>query len=216
MQALDTLGRSGLLGVLLVIAAFAPAAEPPTAKGVGSVAVAPRIADLGSGWTERRIVFAMDPLDQPSELVNEAANRDPSNRKALLVQVRKQMQEQGALGIGYFGYGFGNLVYAQGRYDLYISRYPDHKALERQWSEYAKEKDIHSDPGVGEAAVWLERKANDHDYRLVLKKGLFLARLECTAKEEPERLVHLAKILARNIDRATEPGAAPNAAPPHR
>lgn len=216
MQALDTLGRSGLLGVLLVSVAFAAAAEPPTAKVAGCVAVAPRIADLGPGWTERRIVFAVDPLDQPAELVNEAASRDPSNRKRLLVQVRKQMQEQGALGIGYFGYGFGNLVYAQGRYDLYISRYPDNKALEQQWSEYAGEKESHSEPGVGEGAVWLERKANDHDYRLVLKKGLFLARLECTAKQEPERLVHLAKTLAKNIERATEPGAPPNAAPPHR
>jgi hypothetical protein len=202
---LDKLGLCGILGVLLAYVPLAPAAEPSAAKTAGSVAVAPQIADLESGWTERKIVFAVDPLDEPSENVNEAASRDPSNRQRLLAQVRKEMQEQGSVGIGYFGYGYGNLVHAQGRYDLYISRYPDSKSLERQWSHYARQKDSHPDPGLGDAAVWVERKGADHDYRLVLRKGLFLARFECTAKEAPERLVHLAKTLARNIDQATEP-----------
>jgi hypothetical protein len=170
--------------------------------------VAPRITDLGAGWSERKIVFAVDPLDQPAETVNEMVDQDASKRSRLLTQVTSAAQKEGAVGYGYFGYGFGNLVRNQGRYDLYLSRYPDQEILNKRWSEYSQQAGARTDPGLGEAAIWLPRTGNDHDFRLMVRSGLFLMRLECTAAQKEEQLVHLARIAARSVVEITKPPGA--------
>jgi hypothetical protein len=81
-----------------LLAAGGCAATSSTQNGTGVVAVAPRLVDLGADWTEREIAFAVDPLDQPPETVNEAASRDQTNRRALLAQVKAGMESEGAAG----------------------------------------------------------------------------------------------------------------------
>ena len=208
--------ESILLGVLAGILVPAPAAESSTAKPAGVVAIAPGVEALGSGWVERRVVFAIDPLDQPPETVNAAASRDASNRSRLLAQVRAGMKQHGAVGTGYFGYSVDSLAHGQGRYDLYLSRYPNQERLEQRWRAYARQADDRPGPGVGDAAVWLPRKGSDDDYRLVFRKGLCLARLECTARQELELLIHLARVVANNVDKTAGPTDTPNSASPSR
>jgi hypothetical protein len=176
----------------------------------GVVSIAPAISDLGAGWTERKIVFAVDPLDQPSETVNEWVSQDSGNRNRLLTQVRAGLEQVGAVGMGYFGYGFGNLLVGQGRYDLYINRFPDRKALEKEWSNYAGQAGTQTEPEVGEAAIWLPRLATDHDYRLVVRKGSYLMRLECTAKQDKEKLVRVARTAVNRMAGAGSQTVEPN------
>jgi hypothetical protein len=183
---------------------------------LGVVSVAPRVSDLGAGWTERKIIFAVDPLDQPMETVNEWVSQDSGNRSRLLTQVRAALEQVGAVGVGYFGYGFGNLVVGQGLYDFYLNRFPDQKALEKEWSNYAGQAGTQTEPGVGEAAIWLPRLASDHDHRLVVRSGSYLMRLECTAKQDKEKLVQLAKATINNAigaGGATRPPIKPTAKP---
>jgi hypothetical protein len=167
----------------------------------GVVLVAPEVSDLGAGWTERRIVYAVDPLDEPAETVNESASQDSANRSRLLTQVRVELEQASAVGMGYFGYGFGNLVAGKGRYDLYLCRFPDQNSLEKEWGKYARQEGTQTQPEVGEAAVWLARSADDHDYRLVVRSGSCLMRLECTAKQEKEKLVQLANKATERISK---------------
>jgi len=171
----------------------------------GVMSVAPDVSDLGAGWSEKRVVYAVDPVDQPAETVNDSASQDPENRDRLLAQVKAEMVRVGVDGMGYFGYGFGNMVVGKGRYDLYLSRFPDVNSLEKEWSKYAQQAGTHTEPGVGEAAIWLPRSASDHDYRLVVRKVSYLLRLECTSKQEEEKLVQLAKA---TVDKAIGAGGA--------
>ena len=184
---------------MLSTACRSAAGHAPPTNQPGVVQVAPRVEDLGSGWTERRIVFGVDPLDQPAETANELVSRDLSNRSRLLAQVKVAMQEQGSVGMGYFGYGLGNLLFSQGRYDLYLSRYPNLAALEKEWSHYSNPTNQRVEPEVGDVAIWLPRPTNDHDHQLIVRSGLYLMRLECTAKQKDEELLHLARKTAERI-----------------
>jgi hypothetical protein len=160
--------------------------------------VAPEVSDLGAGWTEKRVVYA---VDQPAETINESASQDPANRTRLLAHLKTEMEQAGAVGMGYFGYAFGNLVVGQGRYDLYLCRFPDQNSLENEWSKYARQAGTQTEPEIGEAAVWLPRPVSDHDYRLVVRSGSCLMRLECTAKQDKEKLVQLAKKATERISK---------------
>jgi hypothetical protein len=94
------MGPALLAGALLTSVWASTAGEPPAAAAAGVVAATPGVTDLGPGWSERKIVFAIDPLDQPTAIVNEAPSREPANRERLLARVTAAIGEQGAVGIG--------------------------------------------------------------------------------------------------------------------
>lgn len=124
-----------------------------------------------------------------------------------MAQVKAGMESEGAVGMGYFNYGFGNRVHGDGRYDLYLIRFPDQRSLEQQWSRWSQEaalSDQSGGPEIGDEAVWLPRSAADHDHRLIVRKGRYLARLECTATQDRARLVELARVIVERVARMTE------------
>lgn len=200
MKALCTIRRAVWIGTLLAIVCCSGEAESSVENTAGIVAAAPQIVDLGPGWNERRIVFASDPLDQPSETVPAAVSMDPSDRRRFLARMKAAMEGLEAVGMGCFGYGFGE----RGRYAVYVSRYPDRRILEKRWSEYLAHGDERGGPPVGEASVWVPRTASDEDFRLVFRSGLFVVQLECDDLQSKDRLVHLARITAAKMARITE------------
>jgi hypothetical protein len=121
-----------------------------------------------------------------------------------LAVVKTAMEREGAVGLGYFGYGFGTFVHGQGRYDLYLSRFPDQRSMERQWQEWTRQSGGTIAVNIGDEAIWLPRSAADHDHRLFVRKGLYLVRLECTANQQRERLIHLARMTLERISQSTE------------
>jgi hypothetical protein len=98
MKTHNTLFGAICVGTVLTTTLWPGTIGAQRVSGAGVVAVAPRLDDLGSDWTQREIVFAVDPLDQPPETVNEAAGRDQTNRRALLAQVKAGMESEGAAG----------------------------------------------------------------------------------------------------------------------
>jgi hypothetical protein len=197
-----------LLGI--VLANIVPAAPAESSTSSGVVSVAPQISELGAGWGERRVIFAIDPLGQPAEFVNAYASQNPTNRALIVRDVRKALTDNGSVGIGEFWYGHS------GEYlELVISRYPDHQSLENNWKELSAKFDTNAvAPKVGQSAAWLDIGAGAPGRMFVFRQGLFTGWVSCKKSVSGEPLMRLVKATADQMAKAAELGGAGNRSQP--
>jgi len=205
--------RIFLIGALLGSIVPARPAESSTAAGTGVVSVAPRNSELGAGWGEREVIFAIDPLEQPAEYVNTLPVKDPTKRaKSILEDVRKALARNGSVRMT-------DILFrrSSGDLELVISRYPDQQTLDKRWKELSAEFDPKAAaPRVGQSAAWLNTGAGAPGRQFVFRQGLYTGWVECKTELSGQPLMQLAKVTAGKMAKIVEPGASPNAAPPHR
>ena len=195
-----------LLGAVLGNMVPAAPAESSTSSGV--VSVAPEISELGAGWGERNVIFAIDPLEQPAEFVNAHASQNPTNRASIVQLVRKSMSLNGSVGMTEIWYG-----HSGADLELIISRYPDQPSLDKHWKEFSsmfKPKAVA--PKVGQAAGWLDIGAEATGREFVFRQGLFSALVSCKVALSEEPLMKLVKATAAKLTKATD-GAATRSQP---
>jgi ankyrin repeat protein/LysM repeat protein len=189
------------------------ASEPSTTATAGVVSVAPQIPDLGAGWGERKLVFAIDPIEQPAEFVNGFASQNPTNREAMVQTVRKTLATNGSVGMAEFWY-----TRSEGHLELVISRYPDQHLLDKHWNELTPKFDPKAvAPRVGDSAAWLSTPGRQ--FVFVFRQGLYTGWVECKTElsgQLQQPLMQLAKVAAAKMAQTAESGASPDAAPPHR
>ena len=189
------------------------ASEPSATATAGVVSVAPQIPDLGAGWGERKLVFAIDPIEQPAEFVNGFASQNPTNREAMVQTVRKTLATNGSVGMAEFWY-----TRSEGHLELVISRYPDQHLLDKHWNELTPKFDPKAvAPRVGDSAAWLSTPGRQ--FVFVFRQGLYTGWVECKTElsgQLRQPLMQLAKVAAAKMAQTAESGASPNAAPPHR
>ena len=203
-----------LVGAWLGSLVPALAVEPSPTATAWVVSVAPQIPDLGAGWGERKLVFAIDPIEQPAELVNEFASQNPTNREAIVHTVRKALATNGAVGMAEFWY-----MRSEGHLELVISRYPDPHLLDKHWKELTAKFDPKAvAPRVGQSAAWLDTGAGaGRQFVFVFRQGLYTGWMECKTELSGQPLMQLAKVTAGKMAKIDEPGASSlNAAPPQR
>jgi hypothetical protein len=187
------------------------AAEPSATATAGVVSVAPQASELGAGWGEREVIFAIDPLEQPAEYVNTIPVKDPTKRaKSMLEDVRKALARNGSVGMT-------DILFrrSSGGLELVISRYPDQQSLDKRWKELSAKFDTKAVlPKVGQSAAWLDTPGKQ--FVFVFRQGLYTGWVECKTELSGQPLMQLAKVTAGKMAKIVEPGASPNAAPPHR
>ena len=106
-----------------------------------------------------------------------------------------------------------------GHLELVISRYPDQHLLDKHWKELTPKFDPKAVvPRVGQSAAWLNTgaAAPGRQFVLVFRHGLYTGWVECKTELSGQPLMQLAKVVAGKMAKIAEPGASPNAAPPHR
>jgi hypothetical protein len=201
MKTLNTIRRILLVGALLGSIGFARPAESSTAA-TGVVSVAPQASELGAGWGEREIIFAIDPLEQPAEYVNTIPVKDPTKRaKSILEDVRKALARNGSVRMT-------DILYrrSSGHLELVISRYPDQQALDKQWKELSVKFDTNAiAPKVGQSAAWLDIGAGAPGRMFVFRQGLFTGWVECKVAQSGEPLLELVKVTAGKMAKVAEP-----------
>jgi hypothetical protein len=176
-----------------------PAESSTAATGV--VSVAPQITDLGAGWGGRKLIFAIDPIEQPAEFVNEFASQNPTNREAIVRTVRKALADSGSVGMTEIWY-----TRSGGHLELVISRYPDQHLLDKHWNELSLNFDPKTlAPRVGQSAAWLNTPGRQ--YVFVFREGLYTGWVECNTELSGQPLMELAKVTAVKMARIAEPGA---------
>jgi hypothetical protein len=189
-------------------------AEPSSAPLAGLVAVAPTAHELGAGWVERHLVFAIDPNEQPEEFVNEAASRDPKNRAAIVETVRTALSRNGSVGMAEFWYTHSGYTQAGQHLELVISRYPDQQSLDANWKELSAKFDVNTPaPEVGRSVAWLKMTDGASERMIVFQQGLFTGWLTCKAELSGDPLVQLLKATADKMIKFAEPDAPPNGGP---
>jgi hypothetical protein len=171
-----------------------------SAVPVGSVA--PTHSELGVGWGERRVVYAIDPLEQPTERVNPQASEDPTNRAAIVRTVRDALARNGSVAMAELDYAH---VTHNFPVTLTLSRYPDVASLESYWGRLRDKVDDTKpvSTAVGQSAAWLQTAQAEADPPaarvlvrtriLVFRQGLFTGWVEGVAELGEQPLLDLAK-----------------------
>jgi hypothetical protein len=202
MKAFAMVRRIFLIGALLGSLVPARPAESSTAAGTGVVSVAPRNSELGAGWGEREVIFAIDPLEQPAEYVNTIPVKNPTQRaRSILEDVRKALARNGSVGMT-------DILYrrSSGHLELVISRYPDQQSLDKHWKELSAKFDTNAvAPKVGQSAAWLDIGAGAPGRMFVFRQGLFTGWAECKVALSGEPLMELVKVTAGKMAKAAEP-----------
>jgi hypothetical protein len=212
MKTFNILPGILLLGALLGSTVPARPAEPSVAAAKGVASVAPQQSALGTGWGQRKVIFAIDPLGQPAEFVNAYASQNPTNRALIVRDARKALTDNGSVGIGEFWYG-----HSGEDLELVISRYPDQRSLEKRWKELSTEFDAKAPaPKVGQSAAWLDigGGAGAPGRMFVFRQGLFTGWVSCKKSVSGEPLMQLVKATADQMAKAAEPGGAANRSQP--
>jgi len=206
MNTFNLIRRAFLVGVLLGSLVPALPAEPSSAAG--ALSVAPLISELGAGWGKRDVIYAIDPLEQPAEFVNEFASRNPTNRAAIVRDVRNALSTNGSLGMAEVWYG-----HYENHLELEISRYRDQQCLDQRWKELCTRFDTNAiPPKVGQAAAWLNTGAGAPGRQFVFRQGLFLGLVSGKVALCGEPLTELVKVTAGKMAKAAESSASPKAA----
>jgi hypothetical protein len=189
-------------------------AESSSAPPVGVVAVAPTTHELGAGWAERRLIFVIDPNEQPDEFVNAAASHDPKNRAAIVQTVRRALSRNGSVGMAELWYTHSGYRQAGQHLELVISRYPDQPSLDASWKELSGKFDVTIPaPEVGRLAAWLKTTDGASERMVVFQQGLFTAWVTCNAELCGDPLRQLLKATADKMIQIAEP-VAPHEPPP--
>jgi hypothetical protein len=214
MRTSKMMHRLVLVVALLGSLGPALAAEQSATATAGVVSVAPQILGLGAGWGERKLVFALDPIEQPAEYVNEFASQNPTNREAIVQTVRKALATNGGVGMAEFWY-----MRSEGHLELVISRYPDRHLLDKHWRELTAKFDPKAvAPRMGQSAAWLDTGAGaGRQLVFVFRQGLYAGWVECKTELSGQPLMQLAKVTAGKMAKIDEPAASSlNAVPPQR
>jgi len=213
MRTSKMIHRLALVVALLGSLVPALASEPSATATAGVVSVAPQIPDLGAGWGEKKLVFAIDPIEQPAEFVNGFASQNSTNREAIVQTVRKALATNGSVGMAEFWY-----TRSGGHLELVISRYPNQHLLDKHWNELTPKFDRKAAaPRVGQSAAWLSTPGRQSVF--VFRQGLYTGWVECKTElsgQLRQPLMQLAKVASAKMAQTAQPGASPNAAPPHR
>jgi hypothetical protein len=212
MKTSSTIRRILLVGALLgSIGSARPAESSTAAKGV--VSVAPQASELGAGWGERKMIFAIDPLEQPAEYVNTLPVKDPAKRaKSILEDVLKALARNGSVGMT-------DILYRRsgGHLELVISRYPDQQSLDKHWKELSAKFDTNAvAPRVGQSAAWLDIGAVASGRVFVFRQGLFTGWAECGVAQSGEPLMELVKVTAARMTKVAETQQAADESQPVR
>ena len=202
-----------LVGALLGGIVPARPAESSTAAGTGVVSVAPRNSELGAGWGEREVIFAIDPLEQPVEYVNTMPVKDPTKRaRTMLDDGRKALARNGSVGMT-------DIIYRRsgGDLELVISRYPNQQSVDKHWRELSARFDTNAvAPKVGQSAAWLDIGAGAAGRMLVFRQGLFTGGAECKVAVSGELLMDLVKVTAGKMAKVAGPQHAADGSQPIR
>jgi hypothetical protein len=208
MRTSKMINRFVMVVALLGSLVPALAAEQSATARAGVVSVAPQIPDLGEGWGERNLIFAIDPIEHTAEFVNEFAGQNPTNREAIVQTVRKALAMNGSVGMAEFWYKRSG-----GHLELVISRYPDQHLLDKHWKELTPKFDPKAvAPRVGQSSAWLNTGAGaGRQFVFVFRQGLYTGWVECKTELSGQPLMQLAEVAAGKMAKIA---GASNAAPP--
>jgi hypothetical protein len=164
------------------------------------VSVAPQKSELGDDWGEPRVIWIVDPFDDPVEFVNEGGDRD-----AILSLVRAAISRNGSVAMAEFGYRHRHVQPSfPFPVELTISRYPNRQSLDKYWKELSVTFDSKaSTTVVGESAAWLQTTEADQTFIpnriLVFRQGLFTGWIDAVAELGEQPLLHLAEAMSAKI-----------------